>query len=202
MKLILASEFDISFHKTKEIIKREVQGKAALFIPTAAYGEGDVPDPKTYKKPFEDMGMSVNEFDLKDKSNKEVELALTDVSLICVCGGNTFYLLEQMNKCGFKNVLIDKLAAGTVYVGSSAGSIVMSPDIGFISEMDSAEKADLPNYKALNLVDFLFLPHCDHPEMGNDANKIIQNHNIDSYPLYAMNDDQAMYVENNIIRIL
>ena len=201
MKLVLSSEFDVSFYKTKEILKTS-KNKNVVFIPTACYGEGFEPGYEEHFKPFEDIGMSVEKFDLKNKSEEQTRAVMKDAGIIYGGPGNTFYLLQYMKSSGFKDILKKELASGCIYLGSSAGSIVASPDISFIAPMDDRSKAELSDTTGLNLVDFLFLPHCDHAEMGKDAATIIEQHEQGQKPLYALNDDQAIYVENNIIRIL
>ena len=201
MKLILASEFDVSFHKTKEIIK-SANGNKVVFIPTACYGEGFEPSYKEHIQPFEDMGMQVVSFDLKGKSEQEVEEVIADAALIYGGPGNTFYLLEHMNNCNFQKLLERKLDQGCIYLGSSAGSIVASPDIGFISPMDDPSRANLQDTTGLNFIDFLFLPHLDHPEMGEDAKTIIRQHDCKSQTLLALNDDQAVFVNNKVVQVI
>lgn len=201
MKLILASEFDISFFKTKKILETS-KNKKVVFIPTASYGEGFEPSYDQHIKPFEDMGMEVIQFDLKDKSKEETAVIMKDAGIIYGGPGNTFYFLEYIKSSGFEGILKQELAKGCIYLGSSAGSIVASPDIGFIAPMDDPSRANLNDTKGLGLVDFLFLPHCDHDEMGKAAKEILEKHDLDNLPLYALNDNQAIYVENNIIKVL
>ncbi len=50
-----------------------------------------------------------------------------------------FYLLEHMNKSGFRAVLNERLSMGAVYIGSSAGSVVCSSDIEHVAPMDEPE---------------------------------------------------------------
>lgn len=201
MKLVLASEFDVSFSKTKEILKTS-KNKKVVFIPTACYGEGFEPSYNEHIKPFEEMGMDVTTFDLKDKTKPETQAVMKDAGIIYGGPGNTFYLLEHIKASGFDDILNEELSNGAIYLGSSAGSIVASPDIAFIAPMDDPARASLEDTKALGLINFSFLPHCDHDSMGKDAMTIISNHKKGDLPLYAMNDDQAIYVENTIIRVL
>jgi dipeptidase E len=194
MKLLLTSEFDISFEKTKKIIQ-PYQGANVLFIPTAAYGEGFEPDYEAHIKPFETLGLKVKTFDIKNKSEDMLADALKDCDVVYGGPGNTFYFLEHAQKCNLKRQLELKFQQGGLYIGSSAGSILASPNIHFISLMDEPDKANLKDTKGFGFIDFLFLPHYDHEQMGRAAKEIMLSYKSD-WPLYVFNDDQAVYVEN------
>lgn len=121
---------------------------------------------------------------------------------ICyVAGGNTFFLLEHMKKTNFKDALEKRMDDNLLYIGSSAGSIVMSPDIDFISPMDEKEKANLDDTTGLNYIPFSFLPHVGHETMGNAA-EIIKQQYKQGTPLYCFDDSQAIYIDGNRVEIL
>ncbi len=205
MPLILASEFSDSFHKTQELLGDNLIGKKVTVILTAANGLDLDPSYPLYErtiKPFEDLGLKVIHFDLEEKSSQEVKDQILSSDIIYVCGGNTFYLLKYMNDCNFKETLIQFLRQDGLYIGSSAGAIVMSPDIGFISIMDNQDIQGLNNHTGLNLIDFSFLPHLDHDEMGEDAHEIIEKYKNTDQTILALNDDQALYINANIIRLI
>ncbi len=202
MTLILASEFFDSFHKTKPIIQHYVEGKKVLFVPTAAIGEGFEPAYERTIKPFEECGATVETLNINDVSEKHLREKLTDTAAIYVCGGNTFYLLEKMRACNFKKVLREALAKDLLYVGSSAGSIVLSPDIDFIRPMDSPEKSNITDTTGLNLINFSFVPHLGHTEMGQHAITIKNNHANTQKTMLVLKDNQALHIENKVITVL
>lgn len=191
--LILASEFFDSFDKTKNYLG-DIRGKNVLLIETAAIGEGWSPDPETNIKPFENLGAKVTVFDLKDKTQDEVDSVLDTSDIVYVCGGNTFYLLYHMKACNFVSLLSKHLKKGLIYIGSSAGSIVLCPDINFISPMDDPSVVSLDDTQGLSLVDFLFLPHLDHEHLSNAAKVISENYD-DETLLFALKDNQAIIVQ-------
>jgi len=116
---------------------------------------------------------------------------LNEVDVVFVSGGNTFHLLDQARKTGF-DVWLKQNIENIVYVGVSAGSIVMTPTIG-IAPVDDGDK-NLPGITDLtgfNFVNFEVSPHT--PEMvsvaANEAYaKSAQN------KLYAYNDKSALCV--------
>lgn len=159
-KIILAS----SIADVSDAIKRELEKisqKKALFIRTAAEAEEGA---KWWldkdRKALIDAGLEVKDYTLTDKSKEEVQKALRMIDVVCVGGGNTFYLLEKMRACAFEELIIEFMTDGKVYIGSSAGSIVAGPDIYPAYRIDEIKKApNLTDYKGLTLVDFVIMPH-------------------------------------------
>ena len=200
MKLILTSEFEISWPEIRHRLGN-MCGKNALFIPTAAYGEGyKIGYEKERLFPFESLGMNVDVFDLSNSNAEEVKEKLEHTDLVYVDGGNTFYLLEQMKKSGFYEHATE-LLKNKIYIGSSAGSIVASPDIKFIEPMDDISKSGLNDYTGLNWINFLFLPHVGHETMGKDAEEIRRTHDGNHF-MMALNDKQAFVFENGVMELI
>lgn len=198
MELILTSEFDVAFPRVKDFFRNDQ--RRAVFIPTAADGEGYQPDYQKNQKLLEDCGIHVDTFDIANQTEGAVGAVLSLADIIYVGGGNTFYLLEHMNKCSFKKLLLDRLTHGGLYIGSSAGSIVCSPDIGFISSMDDPLKGCLKSNNGLDLISFSFLPHLNHVFHGAMAKNIVATYN-DIPPLLALNDEQFLHVRNKSVSV-
>lgn len=159
-KLFLASFACVSLGLIKEILPASSVKLKAAVIPTAAdpYERKDFVDADRTK--LVEMGFLVKDVDLKNKSESELERELTDVDLILMAGGNTFYLLDHIRKSGFDKLLPRLLDRGAIYVGSSAGSIVCCPTIIGARLFDDPKIVpDLIDYSGLNLFDTILLPH-------------------------------------------
>lgn len=159
-KIILTSSIaDATDALKKEI--RDVNKKKVLFITTAAEAEeGDKWWLDKDRKALIDAGLEVEDYTLTDKSKEEVRQTLETMDVVCVGGGNTFYLLEKMRACTFEELISEFMKDEKVYIGSSAGSIVAGPDIYPVYGIDEIKKVPhLTDYKGLNLVDFVVLPH-------------------------------------------
>ena len=66
-----------------------------------------------------------------------------------------------MKKKGVDALVRDFIDRGGAYLGSSAGSVVMAKDIGYIARMDDASAApELKDFRGIGYVDFCVLPHC------------------------------------------
>ena len=100
---------------------RQIQ---ALFIPTAAIDEDARAVLPKCRKDVLDLGVPeahITDYDL-DRPLAPAELA--GYGLLYVCGGNTSHLAARMRAQGFAQALPAFFAAGGVYVGVSAGSLV------------------------------------------------------------------------------
>lgn len=142
-----------------------------------------------------------NWIDVIDPSAAEVDykLALKDVDVILVGGGNTFHLLNQVRLTGFdewlKTVLEDK-----VYMGISAGSIVATPSIA-IASVDNGDEnlCGITDLSGLSLVDFEVSPHTpeDVSMKGNEEySRTISN------VLYSLDDNSAIEVNGKEIKVI
>ncbi|MFH1089122.1 MAG: Type 1 glutamine amidotransferase-like domain-containing protein [Candidatus Uhrbacteria bacterium] len=120
---------------------------------------------------------------------------LSDYGIFYVCGGNTFYILDRLRKTGVIQVLLDSMIKNKLYVGSSAGSIVMCPDVeiagvGFDGDKNEIELKDL---KGLNRVPFFIMPHYDDYER-----EILENFSHEkNKSVVALTDQQAIFVEGD-----
>ena len=107
--------------------------------------------------------------------------------------------MDGIRKTGLDQKIKKFVKKGGVYFGVSAGSCIASPTI----EAASWEPADeniigLKNLKALNLISFFISPHFekrDYSIIEASANKI-------KNPVIALNDEQAVLIENSNIKII
>jgi dipeptidase E len=80
-------------------------------------------------------------------------------------GGDPLYLCYWMRQSGLAD-LLPSLRPEAVYVGLSAGSMVMTPRIG---EDFVRWKPPAGGDSTLGLVDFAMFPHLDHPAMPDNS---------------------------------
>jgi peptidase E len=139
------------------------------------------------------------EYDLRGKILDDLKRDLHDCDLVYFTGGNTYCLLEAIQKSGFYEFSKMHLAKEKSIWGSSAGSIVNGPDIQFIASMDEPEKANLESTKEMNYTHLYILPHWNG-ELHDEALQCLNNNR--DLPIICLNDSQAIYIENNRIEIL
>jgi len=199
-KLFLASSFKDAAPLFEQFAG-DVAGKTATFIPTASVVEKVVFYVKSGKKALEAMGLIVDELEVSTASADEIAEKLTQNDFIYVSGGNTFFLLQELRKSGAGKLIAEQLAAGKLYIGESAGSIVAAPNIEFAKAMDSVKKApELAGFDGMGLVDFYPVPHCTNAPFKKAAKKIIAAHG-DDLPLRPISNHQAILVEGDVIKI-
>lgn len=79
-----------------------------------------------------------------------------DAEAVCVGGGNTFALAKKMQELGLMHAILQKIEAGTPYVGWSAGSNVACPTICTTNDMPIVQPE---SFRAIGAVKFQINPH-------------------------------------------
>jgi dipeptidase E len=120
----------------------------------------------------------------------------TDVLL--VNGGDPLYLCHWMRQSGLADILPS--LHETVYVGLSAGSMVMTPNIG---EDFVRWRPPTGGDRALGLVDFSMFPHLDHEAMPDNSMANAEKWAAGlAVPAYAIDDQTAIQVIDGAIEVV
>ena len=82
--------------------------------------------------------------------------ALEAAEAVFVGGGNTFRLLDRLQRSGALDVLRRRASAGMPYLGASAGTNIAAPTIRTTNDMPIVQPA---GFSALGLVPFQINPH-------------------------------------------
>jgi dipeptidase E len=194
--LVLASDLSGLLPKLKEALGGR-KGRM-LHVPTAATGEGWLPDPADLAK-LADEGFEIVPLELADVADRLPDDALDGFDAVYVGGGNTFFLLRHMKRTGFFDLVKTEVANGMLYVGSSAGSVVATPDIGYADMIDDRTLGDGDDV-GLSFVGFSILPHLDHESMGEGVRAQFDGWN--GGQVFALEDGQAIVIDGQKIRVL
>lgn len=128
------------------------QSKKLVFIPFAAVTFSWDEYEAIVSKAFAEMS-----YDLSSVHKHENKIrAIEEADGIVVGGGNTFALLSEVYSHKLLEVIQKKVAAGTPYIGWSAGSNLACPTIKTTNDMPIVAP---PSLDALNLVPFQINPH-------------------------------------------
>jgi dipeptidase E len=120
----------------------------------------------------------------------------TDVLL--VGGGDPLYLSHWMRQSGLASLLPS--LRETVYVGLSAGSMVMSPSIG---EDFVRWKPPTGGDGTLGLVDFSMFPHLDHEMLPDNSMAHAEKWAASMpVPAYAIDDQTAIKVIDGVVEVV
>jgi dipeptidase E len=127
---------------------------------------------------------------------EEVEKRIRNKDVIFVVGGNTDYLMHVFNKSGFTE-LLPKLLEDKVYVGSSAGSMVIGKRISTEAYTKIyGEDQDFGVTEYMNLVDLAIKPHLDSNNFPNNrANTLDKHASGADFPVYGLRDDSAIVID-------
>lgn len=192
-----------------DLLGKSIAESSALCIPTAAYGHPLKPnvawkfisgnEPST---PMCELGwksLGVLELTALPSIAEEQWIALVQqCDVLLVGGGDALYLAHWMRESGLADLLPS--LHDTVYVGLSAGSMVMTPMIG----------ADFAFWvppsggdAALGVVDFSIFPHLDHEDLPEntmaDAERWAATITV---PAYAIDDETAITVVNGTVNVI
>ncbi|WKZ27931.1 MAG: Type 1 glutamine amidotransferase-like domain-containing protein [Candidatus Dojkabacteria bacterium] len=193
----IAANMVVEFTKIFEL--NPVNTRVA-FIPNAA---DRYPDPWFMindKNALKKLGYNLDIIDLKEVQDSFLYDRLCKANVIFVAGGNTFDLLNIANESGFLSQCRGRVNDGTIYFGSSAGSVLAAKDISPIRFFDQAPD-DMPSTKALSLVDFLPIPHLGNPKYSESfANLFKVSSTIDS--IIAFTDFQSLLIHDSFIEII
>jgi dipeptidase E len=193
-----------------ELLGKPIADASALCIPTAQYGHPMVgPGEMPWKficgnegLPMVDLGwnsMGVLELTALPSIDEERWVPLVrETDCLLVAGGDALYLHYWMQQSGLAD-LIPSLT-DTVWVGLSAGSMVMTPRIGedFVQWRPPAG-----NDSTLGLVDFSICPHlAPDGEPGNTmAEAEAWAATIDG-PAYVIDDETAIRVVDGAVDVV
>jgi len=130
-KLFLTSSFSSVAKLFEDFTGEPVKGKKLAFIPTASLVEKVRFYVDDDRKAFEKLGLIIEELEVSTATTEEVAQALERNDYIFISGGNTFYLMQELKKKGADKLLIEQINNGKLYIGTSAGSVIASPQNRF-----------------------------------------------------------------------
>jgi dipeptidase E len=192
-----------------DLLGKPIAECSALCIPTATYV---MPDGAAMawrfitgrggRTPMCDLGwksLGVLELTALPSIDEEHWVPLVQESdVLLVNGGDPLYLCYWMRQSGLADLLPS--LHDTVYVGLSAGSMVMTPVIGkdFVSW-----KPPTGGDRTLGLVDFSIFPHLDHEALPENTMADAERWAAGiPGPAYAIDDETAIQVVDGAIEVI
>jgi dipeptidase E len=124
---------------------------------------------------------------------------VTETDVLLVSGGDALYLAHWMRQCGLADLMPS--LSETVYVGMSAGSMVMTPRIGedFVGWKPPAGGDD----STLGVVGFSIFPHLDHEMLPENTMADAERWAAGiPGPAYAIDDDTAIKVTDGTVEVV
>jgi len=200
MKLFLAAEakHPDSFPELEKFVGG-FEGKSIAYIPTAANGETEYGSWKSESSTWDllkTLNAHVTPVVLEEYRDSSVLETLRGKDVIWFAGGQPGYLLYWIRRCQIdkhiKELMVD---TGSIYVGSSAGSMVATPSIT-VSEWYMGEgEYGAGIIPGLNLVDFEIFPHYE-----DSMRPEIEKFNI-AKKLCLLKNGEAVIVDGGEVRV-
>jgi dipeptidase E len=193
-----------------DLLGKPISAASALCIPTASYGHPRVgPGGRAWQfvagaseNPMVELGwrsMGLLELTALPSIDAEQWIPLVqETDVLLAGGGDVLYLCHWMRESGLVD-LIPSLT-DTVWVGLSAGSMVMTPEVGedFIQWRPPGGDTS-----TLGLVDFSICPHLAPDGMpGNSMAEAEEWAAGIAGPAYAMDDQTAIKVVGNDVEVV
>jgi dipeptidase E len=190
-----------------DLLGKPIAESSALCIPTAVYA---IPGGAGHAwrffsgqatTPMCELGwksMGVLELTALPSIDEELWVPMVqETDVLLVNGGDPLYLCYWMRQSGLADLLP---SLGAVYVGLSAGSMVMTPNIG---EDFVRWKPPTGGDETLGMVGFSIFPHLDHEMLPDnsmaDAEKWAAGMPA---PAYAIDDQTAIKVIDGAVEVV
>ncbi|MGT2907057.1 Type 1 glutamine amidotransferase-like domain-containing protein [Streptococcus dentiloxodontae] len=176
--------------------------KRVCFVTTA----GNVKDYTDYidegRELFRTLGVAIDECDIATLTAEDFTRKLEQAQAVYFAGGNTFYLLQELQQKNLLQPLRKRVEDGLLYMGESAGAIIAASDIGYSHLMDERSKAPhLTDDLGLNLVDFYPVPHVGEFPFEESAQAILERYQA-HLKLLPLSNSQAVLVDGKQYQVL
>ncbi|MCA9380240.1 Type 1 glutamine amidotransferase-like domain-containing protein [Candidatus Dojkabacteria bacterium] len=194
-KLILASNTNfLDILDLNDYLDIPIQKAKVLYIITGSNRVHDDSFVKRHLKRVAERNLNYTSYDIEGKSETEISKTMEDYDIIHMEGGNTFHILRTIYDTSFNKILKKRLDEGMNYIGTSAGSYVMTPSIITATWNDrDFDRSGLEDFSALNYVPFVLKAHYSEDRKQS----ILDNVSGLSWPLRILTDDQAIAVNND-----
>ena len=192
-----------------ELLNKPIAESDALCIPTALYGHPWAGPRQAWRfisgqeprSPMVGLGwksLGVLELTALPSLDEERWVPLVrEADVLLVDGGDAAYLCHWMRASGLADLLPS--LGQTVWVGVSAGSMVMTPRVGadFVTWHSPAGDS------TLGVVDFSIYPHLDNPDLPTNTMAAAEQWAAGlSGPGYAIDDETAIKVVDGTVEVV
>ena len=213
MKFLLTSAGikNTSIHNALvELLGKPVAESSALCIPTASYGHpmagpgaawrfisGREPRTPMCELGWKSLGV-LELTALPSIAEKLWVPKVQETDVLLVNGGDPLYLCYWMRQSGLAELLPS--LRETIWVGLSAGNMVMTPRIG---EDFVGWKPPTGGDETLGMVGFSIFPHLDHPELPDNSMANAEKWAAGmSVPSFAIDDETAIQVIDGVVEVI
>ena len=191
-----------------DLLGKPIAESSALWIPTATHALGrpelawKFVSGQEPRAPMCELGwksLGVLELTALPSIDEEHWVPLVqETDALLVGGGDPMYLCHWMRQSGLADLLPSLHEA--VYVGVSAGSMVMAPNVGEDFVRWSPPRG---GDRGLGIVDFSMFPHLDHENMPDNSMAGAEKWAASvPVPGYAIDDQTAIKVTDGAVEVV
>ena len=179
---IIDSELKAQFYN---LLNKDASAMKLLYITIAVEGEKDT-DRTWLEEEYETiLDLGIKEENIKEFKYEE-NIDFEDYDAIYMIGGNTFYLLKELREKKLDVKIKHAIDNGVIYIGSSAGSIILGKTIETALPYDE-NWVNLNNFEGLNMIDGIIIPHANRKqEFLKEAKKKYKDKIIELYDDYGI----------------
>lgn len=148
-KLFLASVAAYTIERFITFLNINPKESVVAFIPTASNIYPDW-NPTEDRNKLIELGFKVKDINIENKNKAELLKEMNNIDIIFVAGGNVFYLLQEVRKSKFDEIIYEFIERGVPYIGSSAGTLLVGPSVELALNIDNQNEAtELVSYKEI-----------------------------------------------------
>ena len=146
----------------------------------------------TMKKIYGNLGCNCQYLKKKNIINNPniVKDKINAADIIYFCGGNTIKLIEDLNNYEITSLLKEKAKTNVIFVGSSAGAIMLCAGGLSDSRKLQGECDDYELIPGLNFVDLFICPH--YNLRHNELKRFLKNN---PKKIYGLENNTALVIE-------
>ncbi len=193
-------------HALFDLVGKKPEATSLVFVPTASNAQqGDkgwlIDDLMRLKR----LGFkSIDIADISALHRNEWLARMEPADVLYFGGGNRFHLLEWTGKSGLTTRL-PNLLRDRVYVGMSAGSMVVGKKLGLrlshlLYQDDLDRTADI---NGLGYIDFYLLPHLNNPHFPNLKETMVEEASRGmTESVYALDDQSALRIADDKVDVV
>ena len=191
--LLVSSGFSSSVVREKVAsLAAERRYTRAHIVTTARPEKEKAPWVSVTKEQLEEMGMEVSFVDF------DADESLGDnVDLIYVCGGNTFHLLHSIQHIlvSIQDQILAMCNRGGLYIGSSAGAVLVSPSIVSAGAVHPDKNMDsVTDLTGFHFISQHIIPHYNS-SLDGEIVVFREKYNLSEDEVLLLRDGEGLYVD-------
>ena len=142
------------------------------------------------------LGADLKIVELEDSSYKDVIKQIKDADILWIAGGMSGYLLYWIRRVELDKVLPDILNSGTIYIGSSAGAMILAKTQYSAEWYLGEPEPGCSLIPGLGYIDFEIYPHFEEDQRQEIEKRWKKG------SLYLLKNGEVITVEDGKIKVL